>query len=278
MARTKSPPIFWRHPSLPFVEGRQSCDSSACYRAHTHPTLSIGAIDRGGATMRLPDRRQRLHVGDVVVIEPGVVHSCNPLRARRWSYRMFYFDLPWLHSVLKVKPAAPGLLEFSGILRSPQATAILNRMTMLLDRPHPPAGCENKLGLLLAKLHRLVTTASVAENRRRPTRPELTQVRACLAARCHEKISLRELSDMVGLSRYRLIRAFRCEYGLTPHAYQLDQRILQARELVRRGSPSTRVAYELGFADQSHFQRAFKARVAATPREYQRPGRRVATR
>lgn len=278
MPRTKSSPIFWRHSALPFVEGRQSCDSTACYRAHTHPTLSIGAIDRGGATMRLPDRRQRLHVGDVVVIGPGVVHSCNPLRARRWSYRMFYFDPQWLRPLLRTDPATPGLLGFTGVLRSPPATTILNRITALLDRPHPPADCEKTLGLLLVKLQRLLTAAVWADNHHPSVRPTLAQIRSCLETRCHEKISLRELSGWVGLSRYRLIRAFRREYGLTPHAYQLDQRIRQARELIRQGNPSTRVAYELGFADQSHFQRAFKARVAATPQEYRKPGRRLSAR
>lgn len=278
MARIKSPPLFWRHDDLPFVEGRQSCDSTACYRAHTHPTLSVGVIDRGEATMRLPGQRQRLYSGDVMVIGPGVVHSCNRVRDRRWSYRMFYFDPRWLRTVLRTDPSSTGLLEFTGVLRSPVATAILDRMTALVARVRPPVGCEEEMGLLLAKLQRLVTAASAAKKRPDPGRPDLAEVRTCLEERCHDKILLRELSALAGLSRYSLIRAFRREYGLTPHAYQLDQRIRQARELVRHGSPPTRVAYELGFADQSHFHRAFKARVAATPLEYQRPGRRSAGR
>ncbi|HYG41405.1 MAG TPA: helix-turn-helix transcriptional regulator, partial [Bordetella sp.] len=72
------------------------------------------------------------------------------------------------------------------------------------------------------------------------------------------------------MSRYQFIRAFRHATGMTPHAYQLDLRIVQARRLLRDGHSLSRIAHDLGFADQSHFQRAFKQRVAATPGMYRR--------
>ncbi|WP_251475102.1 hypothetical protein [Stenotrophomonas lactitubi] len=38
---------FWRDAAMPYVESRRACDSRACYRAHSHPTFSIGAVDQG---------------------------------------------------------------------------------------------------------------------------------------------------------------------------------------------------------------------------------------
>ena len=73
---------------------------------------------------------------------------------------------------------------------------------------------------------------------------------------------------MAGLSSFRLIRQFRREFGLTPHAYQLDCRINRTRALLQRGHPLADLACLAGFTDQSHFQRAFKLRVAATPVQY----------
>jgi len=57
---------------------------------------------------------------------------------------------------------------------------------------------------------------------------------------------------------------------MTPHAYQLDLRINRARQLLRRGDAPADVAQQLGFADQSHFHRAFRQRVALTPGAFQR--------
>jgi AraC-like DNA-binding protein len=75
---------------------------------------------------------------------------------------------------------------------------------------------------------------------------------------------------MTGMSRYAFIRAFRAATGMSPHAYQLNLRINAARRLLRHGRAHTSVALDLGFADQAHFQRAFKERVAMTPGAYRR--------
>ncbi|WP_246483500.1 helix-turn-helix domain-containing protein [Paenacidovorax monticola] len=61
-----------------------------------------------------------------------------------------------------------------------------------------------------------------------------------------------------------------CSHGAHPHAYQLDLRINAARGLLGAGGAPADVAQALGFYDQSHFQHAFKQRVAATPGVYRR--------
>jgi hypothetical protein len=40
---------FWRDSSLVFVESRRACHSRACYKPHSHPTFSIGAVDAGAS-------------------------------------------------------------------------------------------------------------------------------------------------------------------------------------------------------------------------------------
>ncbi len=81
-------------------------------------------------------------------------------------------------------------------------------------------------------------------------------------------VSLAELAKMAGISRYQLIRAFRASTGMTPHVYQLNLRINQARAWLRLGEEMADIAYRLGFADQSHFQRVFKAYAGVTPGLY----------
>jgi AraC-like DNA-binding protein len=45
-------------------------------------------------------------------------------------------------------------------------------------------------------------------------------------------------------------------------------RIDAARALLSRGKPASEVAFAVGFADQSHFVRRFKATVGVTPGRY----------
>lgn len=55
---------------------------------------------------------------------------------------------------------------------------------------------------------------------------------------------------------------------MTPHAFVVNQRVQFAQSRLRDGEPIADVALEAGFADQAHFQRAFKQHLAATPGQY----------
>ena len=66
------------------------------------------------------------------------------------------------------------------------------------------------------------------------------------------------------------MRVFRAETGLTPHAYVVDVRVRRARELLRAGVSPAAAAGLVGFADQAHLTRAFKARLGVTPGAYRR--------
>jgi len=80
-------------------------------------------------------------------------------------------------------------------------------------------------------------------------------------------VSLAELAQIAGLSKFHLLRVFRERFGLTPHAYQLQQRILRAKQLLRV-LPIADAAAQCGFADQSHLHRVFRSLVGTTPGSY----------
>lgn len=275
---------FWRSPALPFVESRRANDSAACYAPHAHATLSLGAVDDGQSVFSRGAQgtyRQRLTRGDVVLIPAGEVHSCNPEKDGRWSYQMLYLDEDWVRGVV----GEMGALDAVVLNRLPQRVApyrVHERLTRLNACLFGERSIEDKeaevllfVGELFGELfgeappraiHRL-PLPEVDELRRR-----LHDVQATIAARCTETLTLDELAAVAGMSRYHFVRAFNRAVGMTPHAWQIDLRIRRARRLLDQGVPLADAALQLGFADQSHFQRAFKQRVAATPGEYRRAG------
>ena len=89
-----------------------------------------------------------------------------------------------------------------------------------------------------------------------------------LLAHLAEATDFQELARHVGLSAWHLIRVFRKATGLTPHAWLVDRRVHQARELLRAGESPSLIAAQCGFADQAHLTRAFKARLGVTPGQY----------
>lgn len=88
---------YWRHPALAHLEIRNVEDGRTFSHArHSHSTFSIGAIMQGQSTYLNGDSSRLISAGSVVLMNPGVVHACNPVHAQPWAYRMFYVDAQWL--------------------------------------------------------------------------------------------------------------------------------------------------------------------------------------
>lgn len=110
-----------------------------------------------------------------------------------------------------------------------------------------------------------------------PTGPErllvsavtkVERARELLLDRLAETVSLQELADAAGVSRYHLIRLFTARYGFTPLAYQRNERVRRAREVLAHGGAISAAVAAGGFADQSHLGRAFVAVMGVTPGRY----------
>jgi AraC family transcriptional regulator len=84
-------------------------------------------------------------------------------------------------------------------------------------------------------------------------------------------ISLRELAGAAGLSRFHFSRVFKRKLGLSPAKYVERTRIEQAKALIVNAEMSlVDVAQAVGFADQSHFSRRFRAHEGRTPASFAR--------
>lgn len=264
---------FWRDPAMPHVESRRACHSRACYKPHSHPTFSIGAVDQGNSVFTgAGDSPVSLHAGTVVFVPAERVHACNPAPGSAWSYQMLHLDASWLHDVRQEYSRAEtgeATAEPIRIVREPMVYQRFCQLNALLFSQADPADKESALIEFIgdcdgAEGLRIDMPEPVAHQ----AGPQIAPVLDFLRHAGTAGVSLGELAHMAGMSRYQLIRAFRAVTGMTPHAWQLNQRINQARERIRAGEGISEVAYGLGFADQAHFQRVFKAHAGITPGRY----------
>ena len=271
---THSAHHLWRSPALPFVECRRARDSSACYAPHTHAALSLGAVDGGTSVFQRARTRRTLVAGDVVLIPPGEVHSCNPLEDGHWSYQMLYLDPVWLGAVVGELGLCDAVV-FNDLPHHLPAEQLHQELTALNSLLFSTVSDEDKEAALVLFAGDLFAALDGAPLARLPEQVggQLARVRELIAERCAENLTLDELAREAALSRYHFVRAFRARYGMTPHAWQIDQRIVRARSLLDDGMTLADAALQLGFADQAHFQRAFKERVAVTPGAYRRARR-----
>ena len=100
-------------------------------------------------------------------------------------------------------------------------------------------------------------------------RYKLRRVTSFVHERIGSPITLDDLANVAGVSRFHFHRQFRKSMGVTPHDYVLRARIERAKALLT-GSDLTigEVSGAVGFADQSHFSNIFRKLTAMTPRGF----------
>jgi AraC family transcriptional regulator len=117
------------------------------------------------------------------------------------------------------------------------------------------------LGLLL--LWELEHVAYRQHSQLNPVRGGLTalqlrRIKEFVDAHISKQIGISELANLVGLSRFYFIRAFKQSVGLSPYQYVLSERISVAKDLLlKRDLSIGAVALLVGFSDASQLNRTF---------------------
>jgi AraC-like DNA-binding protein len=203
----------------------------------------------------------------VVLLNPGEIHDGEAFDANiGWDFRVFYLAAEVLEEAAKDLHGAgdrKGLFEESVITDPAMWRALLDLHATL-------SGSDSLLersSSLFAGLTRLMSRSSSNRRKVKATIAPLSLERAreYLQASWAKAVSLDELAEVAGLSRFHLLREFRKRYGLPPHAYQLQLRILRAKEMLFLGMPPGDVALKVGFYDQAHFTHALKRYVGVSP-------------
>ncbi len=161
-------------------------------------------------------------------------------------------------------------------MRDPVIENIGAIFRMELDRASHPAQdilIESLAVALSAHMLRSYSNATGVEDRSTESADMAAVRRAVAYIDDHpdRAISLRELAGAAGLSRFHFSRVFKRQLGLSPAKYVEKARIEQAKLLIVAAQVSlASVAQAVGFADQSHFTRRFRAHEGCTPAQFAR--------
>lgn len=143
-----------------------------------------------------------------------------------------------------------------------------NLLVELADADRHASYVEDLLQLLLCRTLRLHSGAHrPAQSARHALAPyRLRRALDFIEDNLARHISVSDIADAGGISRFHFSRAFQRATGKAPYAYLLDRRITAAKlALLREGLGVAEVGASCGFASGSQFSRIFKAEVGMTP-------------
>ncbi|MBK5511579.1 AraC family transcriptional regulator [Pseudomonas sp. TH15] len=263
-------PRFWRDDALPFIEARAIADGrEVCYARHSHAHFSIGAITAGRSTYVHEQSEFQVSTGTVVLMNPGDVHACNPIDDQPWSYLMLYVETPWLTDLQHQSGFAEDVQFRRFSATHLQDVGLFRELIALYDvLVDDQQDVLRKQSTAVEFFSDLQLRLNPSDQPLREPNFKLERAADYIREHCTDLLSLDDICTAAQLSPSYLIRAFKQHYGMTPHAFLVNQRIQFARERLRHGQLIADVALEAGFADQAHFQRAFKQHLAATPGQY----------
>ena len=82
------------------------------------------------------------------------------------------------------------------------------------------------------------------------------------------ELPIETLAADIFVSKYYLIKKFKRSVGMTPHQFCIQNRTRKSQGLLDEEKTVSRIATEMGFYDQSHFDKAFQKIVGISPSEY----------
>lgn len=276
---------YWQHSSVAGVDLLRARFVTHRYGKHAHETYTLAVIERGIEEFEHRGTLERAGPGAVVLVNPEVVHTGQAGIPDGWTYRVFYpevqvladiaADLGWprppsFPQAVIADPGSAGLLRAAHIAAEhgdqlASSTLLRTALGGMLAAHGVPARAS---GPGPARLGR--AGSGRGGSGRGGSGRAVEQVRELLNSRLADPPSLDELAVVTGLSPFALVRAFRAETGLPPHAYLNQVRVRRARRLLDRGLAPAEVAAHTGFADQAHLTRHFKRVVGVPPGAYQR--------
>lgn len=92
-----------------------------------------------------------------------------------------------------------------------------------------------------------------------------------------KSVTLAEMASTVALSEFHFARMFKLSFGMPPHAWLLQQRLLRARSWLQRDAQADlqTVAQECGFTNSSLMSRHFRRWLGMAPGQYRQLNARL---
>ncbi|MDF1793643.1 MAG: AraC family transcriptional regulator, partial [Thalassobaculaceae bacterium] len=260
------------------VDVMHAAFSGPAFERHAHATFAIGVTLRGLQSFNHRGRRHTSTPGRIIAFNPEDPHDGEAGDAAGFSYWMMYPDTGvWERALEDATGRADPPFFADTLLDDPAlARVFAAAMPALQARATSSAGLRESLAaesrfdlLLLALALRHGRARLPADRHRDSDAAAVRRIREILHAEFDRDIRLDDLARAAGRSRFQVTRAFQATTGLPPHRYLTNIRLEHARARLAAGDAPADVAAAVGFADQSHLSRRFKAAYGVTPGRFQ---------
>jgi len=263
---------FFRDPEIKGIEICRVEKSHHAFPNHAHDDIYALSLIIGGASYCLggKDSDRIVKAGEIVLLNPGQVHSGVPIGDNPISYWMLNADIETMinlaSNVFEEKGCVPEFKKM--ILKNKKIAALFHQVLLAFalsqDSLKKESLLNDFLGVLFTHTCETLPLPRAVGNEN----DAVYQARQYLSQDLDQGLSLDTVARKVGFSQYHFLRLFKKHTGISPHQFRIQCRIQAAKNLIRQGLPFSAIALETGFSDQSHFTNKFRLYTGITPSQY----------
>lgn len=250
---------------------------------HAHDSYEIYYMKAGARFYFIKDRSYLVREGDLVLIEPMVLHRTTEAYSPNHERVLFNFKTSWITPFLGEMPEDLMTPFRDHPIVRPEGKdkvwtdALIARM--LAEQQQREPGSDGMLKLLLTELllwlYRYGQQASKhdLQSSEHPTtlHRKVSEIVRYINENYEEELTLQTVADRFHISPYYLCRIFKEATGFTLVEYIQRLRVKEAQRLLTTTRLSmTEVAGRVGFDSSTHFGRVFKTVSGLSPLQYRK--------
>ncbi len=242
------------------------------FKPHYHLDYHLGVIVNGVQRQKINGKSALFGPGCISVVPPDQLHDGSTYSGDHYTLRTFRICAKLLESYLQDIFQRSTMPHFHGdLIEDPSIANALLKMHTTLDQGHPlqQLAVEQQWIATLEPLFQKLGATPKGNIEGGLSEYHWQLVRDYCHAHIHSKITLETLAGLCQMSRFQFLRRFETSCGLTPRAWLIRLRLERACELLKKPDQSiVQVASDVGFYDQSHFNRAFRQAFGVAPSHY----------
>ena len=235
---------------------------------HFHEYYVIGFIEGGKRHLICKNKEFNIEPGDLLLFNPHDNHTCEQMDEKALDYRCINVQPDIMRKAVFEITGKNDLPYFTPqVVFHSDFVPLLRELHLMIMQEEKDFRKEEIFFFLLEQLIEEYTEQGVP--------PSDTEQSAEIESMCDfleenymKNITLNDLSNLTGLSKYYLLRSFTKQKGISPYSYLETIRIDKAKNLLKQGILPIDVALQTGFTDQSHFSHFFKKFIGLTPKQY----------
>jgi len=245
----------------PFLDGIELLNAQNCtvdFPLHKHETYNISLILKNTFHTDLADRSFIAPTGSIAITNSNELHAtpCDPDIGN--SFITFYIPPTLIKQI-----GNSNTINFDN--RVIYDKKIFNDFLWLSQKQNLfGEHFEKKLMKSLSTLLKKSKVSNTTDSQEKNIKLFAKEIHSY-----EENFSLSQTASKHGINKYKFIRLFKQETGLTPKHFVLLKRIEKSKSLLRAGHSIFNVAIDCGFYDSPHFYKYFKQYTGVNPFEFQ---------